>query len=354
MKHVYLPSKTAEDRRIFGPKRPGIPKEMINFVGHIAARGDSGSSSMWPFRQGLCMKTENQNDMANELKLGTYNLLRVKEPARREGFGEVFGLYLDGGREGEILMPQKYVPEGAKPGDEIECFVYLDQDERPIATTEKPLATVGDFAYLECAWVNEYGAFLNWGLTKDLFCPFREQKKRMEIGNSYIVHVHIDEESYRIVASAKVEHFLKNDTQTGLKRHQEVDILVWQKTELGFKVIVNNRYPGLIYRDQIFKYVHTGDRMKAYISSIRPDGKLDLTLQPTGMAAAEDFSSVLLQYIKEHNGYCPLGDKSDPEVVKRLFQVSKKVFKKAIGDLYKRHLISIEADGLHLIASLVK
>ena len=115
--------------------------------------------------------------MTNEIRLGEYNLLRVKEVARREGFGEIFGLYMDGGREGEILMPQKYVPEGAKPGDEIMCFVYLDQEERPIATTENPLAEVGDFAYLECSWVNEYGAFLNWGLTKDLFCPFREQKK---------------------------------------------------------------------------------------------------------------------------------------------------------------------------------
>ncbi|MDY0153749.1 MAG: S1-like domain-containing RNA-binding protein, partial [Prevotella sp.] len=125
--------------------------------------------------------------MSKEIRLGEYNLLRVKEEAHREGFGEVFGMYLDAGREGEILMPQKYVPEGTMPGDEIECFVYLDQDERPIATTEKPFAKVGDFAYLECSWVNEYGAFLNWGLTKDIFCPFREQKKRMEIGDKFIV-----------------------------------------------------------------------------------------------------------------------------------------------------------------------
>ena len=154
--------------------------------------------------------------MLKEIRLGEYNLLRVKEEALREGFGEVFGMYLDAGREGEILMPQKYVPEGTKPGDEIECFVYLDQDERPIATTEKPLALVGDFAYLTCSWVNEYGAFLNWGLTKDIFCPFREQKKRMEIGDSFIVHIHIDEDSYRIVASAKIEHYLKEIDDGGI------------------------------------------------------------------------------------------------------------------------------------------
>lgn len=287
--------------------------------------------------------------MSKEIRLGEYNLLRVKEEARREGFGEVFGMYLDAGREGEILMPQKYVPEGTMPGDEIECFVYLDQDERPIATTEKPLAKVGDFAYLECSWVNEYGAFLNWGLTKDIFCPFREQKKRMEIGDKFIVHIHIDEESYRIVASAKIEHYLKEpDSTCELQRGSEADILIWQKTDLGFKVIVNNSYPGLIYEDQIFKYIHTGDRMKAYVSNMRPDGKIDLTLQPLGIAAAEDFSATLLDYIKDNGGYCALNDKSDPEEIKRLFHVSKKIFKKATGDLYKKKLITLAEDGLHL------
>ena len=287
--------------------------------------------------------------MSKEIRLGEYNLLRVKEEARREGFGEVFGMYLDAGREGEILMPQKYVPEGTKPGDEIECFIYLDQDERPIATTEKPFAKVGDFAYLKCSWVNEYGAFLDWGLTKDIFCPFREQKKRMEIGDKFIVHIHIDEESYRIVASAKIEHYLKEpDSTCELQRGSEADILIWQKTDLGFKVIVNNSYPGLIYEDQIFKYIHTGDRMKAYVSNMRPDGKIDLTLQPLGIAAAEDFSATLLDYIKDNGGYCALNDKSDPEEIKRLFHVSKKIFKKATGDLYKKTLITLAEDGLHL------
>ena len=287
--------------------------------------------------------------MLKEIRLGEYNLLRVKEEALREGFGEVFGMYLDAGREGEILMPQKYVPEGTKPGDEIECFVYLDQDERPIATTEKPLALVGDFAYLTCSWVNEYGAFLNWGLTKDIFCPFREQKKRMEIGDSFIVHIHIDEDSYRIVASAKIEHYLKEiDDTCELKRGSEIDILIWQKTELGFKVIVNNSYPGLIYEDQVFKYIHTGDRMKAYVSNMRPDGKIDISLQPLGIAAVEDFSTTLLNYMKDNDGHCTVNDKSDPEEIKRQFHVSKKIFKKAIGDLYKKKLITLADGGLHL------
>ena len=142
-----------------------------------------------------------------KLKIGDYNTLTVLKVALREGNGDPFGLYLDGGRAGEILMPQKYVPEGVS-------VVYLDQEERPIATTEQPLAVVGEFAYLECSWVNEYGAFLHWGVTKDLFCPFREQKKRMQIGESYIVHVHLDEETYRLVASAKVEHYFEEEKPT--------------------------------------------------------------------------------------------------------------------------------------------
>ena len=286
----------------------------------------------------------------SKIKLGAYNTLTVLKIALREGNGEPFGLFLDGGPDGEILIPQKYVPEGTKIGDEIEAFVYLDQDERPIATTEEPLAQVGDFAYLECSWVNEYGAFLSWGVMKDLFCPFREQKKRMVMGNSYIVHIHLDEDSYRLVASAKVEHYLDERRPRDYKHGQEVDLLVWQKTDLGFKVIVDNQYPGLIYEDQGFQYVHTGDRLKGYISTIRPDGKIDCTLQPTGQQHAEGFAEVLLQYLREHNGICDLGDKSEAEDIKRRFQVSKKVYKRAIGDLYKRRLITVEPLSIRLVS----
>ena len=286
----------------------------------------------------------------SKIKLGAYNTLTVLKVALREGNGEQFGLYLDGGPEGEILMPQKYVTEGTEIGDEIEVFVYLDQEERPIATTEEPLAQVGDFAYLECSWVNEYGAFLAWGVMKDLFCPFREQKKRMVMGNSYIVHIHLDEDSYRLVASAKVEHYLDERRPRDYKHGQEVDLLVWQKTDLGFKVIVDNQYPGLIYEDQVFQYVHTGDRLKGYISTIRPDGKIDCTLQPTGQQHAEGFAEVLLQYLHEHNGICDLGDKSEAEDIKRRFQVSKKVYKRAIGDLYKRRLITVEPLSIRLVS----
>lgn len=276
-----------------------------------------------------------------QIKLGEYNRLTIVKTVD-------FGLYLDGGDEGEILLPSRYVPKDYQIGDELDVFLYLDSEERLVATTEKPLAQVGDFAYLEVAWVNEYGAFLHWGPMKDLFCPFREQKMRMEMGESYIVFVHIDKESYRIVASAKVEHYLQKDVPPYVAG-DEVDLLIWQKSDLGFKVIIDNRYQGLVYEDQVFKRIHTGDRMRGYISRVREDGKLDVTLQPTGYEQARVFSDTLLQYLKDHGGVCDLGDKSDAEVIKCRFQVSKKTFKKAVGDLYRRRLITITEQGIRMV-----
>lgn len=250
-----------------------------------------------------------------------------------------FGLYLDGGDEGEILLPRRYVPAKYAIGDTLDVLIYLDQDERLVATTERPLAMVGDFAWLECAWTNEYGAFLRWGPMKDLFCPFREQKMRMETGQRYIVYVTYDADSYRLMATAKVERHFRT-TRPPYRAGEQVDVLVWQKTDLGFKVIVDNAYPGLVYRDQIFRQgVTTGQRMTAWVSAVRPDGKIDLTLQKTGHDADTDFAQVLLQYLRSHGGRCPLGDKSEADDIRRTFEVSKKVFKRAVGDLYRRRLI---------------
>lgn len=276
----------------------------------------------------------------NRIKLGDYNRMTVVKKVD-------FGMYLDGGDEGEILLPARYVPEGLRPGDEIDVFVYLDQDERPVATTQQPKARVGEFACLEVAWVNEYGAFLDWGLMKDLFCPFREQKKRMERGSSYIVYVTVDEDSYRMMASAKVERYLSQE-QPHYRHGDEVDLLVWQKTELGFKVIVDNKFSGLVYQDQIFRYLTTGDRLKGYIDHIRQDGKIDVTLQPTGRRQTEEFSETLLEYLRNNNGHCDLGDKSPAELIVDRFKVSKKAYKKAVGDLYRRRLITIAEDGITL------
>lgn len=275
-----------------------------------------------------------------KLKLGQVNTLTVVKSVD-------FGMYLDGGEAGEILLPQRYVPQGCQPGDELDVFIYLDSEERLIATTQMPLAVVGDFAYLKVAWVNNYGAFLDWGLMKDLFVPFREQKIKMQKDRSYIVHLHIDEETYRIMASAKVERFLSEEFPP-YQEGEEVEILVWQKTELGFKVIVDNQFAGLVYDSEVFQYIHTGDRLKAYVKQVREDGKLDISLQKHGKAAVTDFSVVLLNYLKEHSGRTSLGDKSPADAIYAEFGVSKKVFKKAVGDLYKRRLIVINDDGLSL------
>lgn len=290
--------------------------------------------------------------MKNQLRLGQKNRLTA-------AWKVDFGMYLEGGGYDEkILLPERYVPEDLKVGDEIEVFLYLDSEERLIATTLEPKAMVGDFAYLEVAWVNEYGAFLDWGLMKDLFCPFREQKRRMEKGRSYIVHVHIDEESYRIMASAKVERYLAHtmpydDGTPGeeipFKVDDEVELLVWQKTDLGFKVIIENRYAGLLYDTQIFRNIHTGDRLKGYIFKIRKDGKIDVKLQRDGRQHTVDFAEKLLRYLETQGGRCRLGDKSDAEEIKEQFGVSKRTYKQAVGDLYKRHLIKITDNGIELI-----
>ena len=257
-----------------------------------------------------------------------------------------FGLYLGGGPE-DILLPNRYVPNGIEIGDEIEVFVYLDSEERLVATTETPLAQVGDFAWLQVAWVNNYGAFLDWGLMKDLFVPFREQKMKMQKGKSYLVHLHIDEETYRIVASAKVERYLSTNYPP-YHGGDEVSLLIWQKTDLGFKAIIDNQYAGLLYDDEIFRSLHSGDRVTGYVKQVRPDGKIDLSLQKKGQKAVVDFSETLLQHLQTNGGTTVLGDKSPAEEIYAVFGVSKKVFKKAVGDLYKRHLITIEPDGLHL------
>lgn len=261
-----------------------------------------------------------------------------------------FGFYLDGGEQyGEVLLPNGEIrPDiDVHIGEPLEVFLYLDTQERIVATTHMPLAQVGDFAYLEVAWVNNFGAFLHWGPLKDLFVPFREQKMKMMKGHSYIVHVHLDPETYRIMASAKVEHFLSQDFPP-YRTGDQVELLIWQKTDLGLKAIVDGRYGGLLYDTQMFRTLRTGDRVKGYISQVRPDGKLDLSLQCPGQRGVEDFSAQLLRHLQMNGGQTPLGDKSPAEEIYALFGVSKKVFKKAVGDLYRQRLIEISDTGIRL------
>ncbi|MDN0071009.1 S1-like domain-containing RNA-binding protein [Bacteroides caecigallinarum] len=277
----------------------------------------------------------------SHIRFGEYNLLEVVKEVD-------FGVYLDGSEDGEILLPTRYVPQGCKPGDVLNVFIYLDMDERLIATTLQPYVKVGEFACLEVAWVNQYGAFLDWGLMKDLFVPFREQNMKMIKGNSYVVHVHLDEDSYRIVASAKIEKFLSKDMPE-YNPGDEVEVLIWQKTDLGFKVIVDNKFGGMIFKNEIFTDVRTGMKMHAYIKQVRPDGKIDLELQKGGVKKVEDFADTLLEYIRSNGGSTPLNDKTDADVIYSTFGVSKKTFKKAVGDLYKKRLIVLEGEqGIRL------
>ena len=276
-----------------------------------------------------------------QIELGKYNQLEVVKEVD-------FGVYLNGGEEGEILLPKRYVPEGCKPGDVLNVFIYLDNEERLIATTLQPLVQVGEFACLEVAWVNEFGAFLDWGLMKDLFVPFREQKMKMQKGHRYVIHAHVDEESYRIMASAKIERYLSKD-MPDYEPGQEVEVMVWQKTDLGYKVVVENRYGGLVYQNEIFQPLQPGMKLTAYVRQVREDGKIDLALQQDGQRKVKDFSDVLLQFIKEQGGYTTLNDKSAAEIIYDTFGVSKKTFKKAVGDLYKKRLVVLEEGGIRLV-----
>lgn len=276
----------------------------------------------------------------SHVKLGKYNQLEIVKEVD-------FGLYLDGDEDGEILLPKKYVPEGSTTGDILNVFIYLDMEERLVATTLQPYAQVGEFACLSVAWVNEYGAFLDWGLMKDLFVPFREQKVKMQQGRRYVVHVHLDEESYRIVASSKVERYF-SDERPEYEPGEEVEILVYQSTDLGYKAIVDGKFSGLLYRNEVFRPLEVGMKLSAFIKQVRPDGKIDLELQKAGFRKVDDFADVLLRYIKDNGGRTSINDKSDAETIYDAFGVSKKTFKKAVGELYRKRLVVLEENGIRL------
>lgn len=260
-----------------------------------------------------------------------------------------FGAYLDAGDIGEILLPSRYVPDGCKVGDEVNVFIYLDSEERLVATTQKSLVEVNHFACLEVKWVNEHGAFLDWGLMKDLFCPFKEQKQKMQVGYKYVVYAYIDAVTYRIVASAKLEKFISNE-RPPYSKGDEVDIIVCQRTDLGFKVIVDEKFYGMLFDKDVFKPLRKGDRMKAYIKQVRADDKIDIVLQnESGRELVEGFADRLLQELFASEGGClPYHDKTDADEIYRVFGVSKKTFKRAVGDLYKRNLIALTEGGIEL------
>ncbi len=275
------------------------------------------------------------------LQLGEYQLLRILRETDP-------GLYLGNSEGDEVLLPHKYKPESFELGDELNVFIYLDHEERPVATTLEPYVLLNEFGYLHCSDVNKYGAFMDWGLEKQLFVPFKEQARPMKPGNWYIVRLYLDEQTNRLTGSSKTNKFLSNENLT-VAKFDEVDILVTHLTDKGANVIVNGIHKGLIYSEDIFEDIRTGDRMKAFVKKIRHDNKLDIVLQTPGYKSIEPNANYVLDELKAAGGFIPLHDKSDPETIKNELGLSKKSFKKAIGSLYKDKQIVIKEDGIELI-----
>ena len=257
------------------------------------------------------------------------------------------GAYLQADNLGEVLLPKRHTTGDLQVGDSVFAFLYLDSEDRLIATTQKPKAEVGQFAYLEVAANTDFGTFLDWGLDKDLLVPFGEQHRPMEVGQSYIVYLYVGENDERITASSKIEKFLDDERPHNFKPRQQVDLLIANTTELGYRAIVNNSHWGVLYKNEVFQRLSFGQSKQGYIKYIRPDGKLDLSLQ-TDKAALDGYSKTILAYLEQQGGFAPVHDKSDPDLIKRLFGLSKKAFKKSIGTLYKQKIIVIEKDGIRL------
>lgn len=276
------------------------------------------------------------------VEIGRINNLRVVKEVD-------FGVYLDGGELGEILLPQKYVvPEDYEKTGFLDVFIYLDSEDRLIATTEKPYAMVGEFAFLKVVAVNKFGAFLDWGLAKDLLVPYREQKLDMEEGRSYIVYIYVDEESQRIAATAKVDKFL-DLTPTDYAEGEEVNLMIYKQTDIGYKAIINSAHWGVLYKNEVFQKLNIGEQIKGYIKKIREDGKIDLSLQKTGFEFIDETAKSILELLQAQNGFLPVTDKSSPETISDLLGISKKSFKRAVGSLYKKRIITLNDDGIRLV-----
>jgi len=259
-----------------------------------------------------------------------------------------FGFLLDGGELGEILMPKRYVANAWKVGDTIEVFVFLDSEDRLTATPGKPKAQVGEFVLLRCKDSTPIGAFLDWGLPKDLFVPFREQRVKMRKGESYLVYIYFDKASGRIVGSSKIDKYLKSSRHF-YKSGEKVDLIAWQKSDLGYKFIINNERWGMVFHNEVFQALERGQKLQGFIKKVRPDGRIDLTLQQPGYERVTKLTDVILEHLRKEGGFMAITAKTPPEQINALFGVSKKTYKNAIGALYKKRKIVIEEDGVRLV-----
>lgn len=274
------------------------------------------------------------------VQAGQYNTLKVVKRVD-------FGLYLDGGEDGEILLPKRFVPRDANEGDELEVFVYHDSENRLIATTQRPYGKVGDIVMLKAVSDTQHGAFLDWGLMKDLFVPISQQESRMREGGRYLVMIYRDEQTGRTAATERIMRFLSNDELT-VKERDAVDLVVYQMTDIGYKVIINNKHLGVLHYNEVFRELEVGDQEKGFIKTIREENKIDVSLGERGYARVEDESDKIMRLLSESDGYLPYHDKSDPEEIYEFFGISKKTFKMALGKLYKQKKIELTQTGIRL------
>jgi len=275
------------------------------------------------------------------MKIGQFNTLTIDRDTQ-------VGLFLTNGKE-DVLLPNKYVPKVFEIGEEMTVFVYLDHEERPVATTLVPYIFLNEFALLRVNYINQIGAFMDWGMEKDILVPFKEQARPMEKGKRYLVYLYMDEKTNRLVASSKTNQFLDNENIT-VEKGEEVDLIISHITEIGINVIINQKHKGLVYKDEVYDdAIRTGDKMKGYIKLVRPDGKIDVSLHKQGFENIEPNSEIIMNELRASRGFLRLNDNSNPEDIKTVLKMSKKTFKKAIGLLYKEKLIEIKDDGIYLI-----
>lgn len=276
------------------------------------------------------------------LQIGQYNTLKILRDTK-------VGLFLgsEETQEDDVLLPNKYVPKEFSIGEDLTVFVYLDHEERPVATTLKPYVKLNEFAHLKVNYINKFGAFLNWGLEKDLFVPFKEQATKMEVDKRYLIYMYLDDQTNRLVGTSKVNKYFSEEIAE-FEPNEEVSVMISHFTDLGVNVIIENKYKGLVFADEVFKDLKLGTKTKAYIKQVRPDGKIDLTFKKIGVEAIDDDSQLILNELKANNGYLGLHDKSHPEEIKSVLQMSKKAFKKAVGNLYRQRLIDIRENGIAL------
>ncbi|MFL0799509.1 MAG: GntR family transcriptional regulator [Agarilytica sp.] len=261
-----------------------------------------------------------------------------------------FGVYLDAENLGEVLLPKRFVHEDTSVGDMVRVFLHNDSEDRLIATTQRPRIQVGQFAYLKVLETTRFGAFLDWGLDKHLLVPFAEQHQPMKEGKSYLVYAYTDKRDGRIVASSKIDKFIDDDTPYRFKPRQAVSLIIANSTELGFKAIINHTHWGVLYKNDVFQRLSFGQSVKGFIQKIRPDGRIDLTLNG-GHKSRDKNATTVIDYLNKHDGYAPLHDKSDPNDISDALGISKAAFKKAIGSLYKQRIITIENDGIRIVNS---